>query len=120
MKSCKRLVRALIMFACLAVSHSVEAVTINTVPIGNSGNLADTRYDATGFGSVDYHYRMGKTEITNAQYAEFLNAVAAADPYELWFGDGATDPQIGIVRSGVSSSFTYAVKAPAVGLGPGG
>ncbi len=43
--------------------------------IGNSGNAADN----TGYGSVNYDYAMGKYEVTNAQYAEFLNEVQA-DP----------------------------------------
>jgi sulfatase modifying factor 1 len=96
-----------------------HAVTIPTVPIGNPGNPADMRFlsfsHPDGVGSVGYQYRIGKTEITNAQYVEFLNAVAATDPYELYNAKMADYEQGGIVRSGVSGSFTYQVKAAALG-----
>jgi formylglycine-generating enzyme required for sulfatase activity len=45
-------------------------LTIPTVEIGNPGNPDDT----TGFGGVGYVYSIGKFEVTNAQYVEFLNA----------------------------------------------
>ena len=54
------------------------------VTVGNPGNAADTRYDATGFGSVGYVYQIGKYEVTAGQYTEFLNAVAKADPNGLY------------------------------------
>jgi formylglycine-generating enzyme len=57
------------------IATSIHAATIQTVPIGNSGNGADTRYDASGYGSVGFSYQIGTFEITNAQYAEFLNNV---------------------------------------------
>jgi len=53
------------------------AVVIETVPVGNAGNAADTQImsdGTTGYGAVPYEYRIGKYEVTNAQYAEFLNA----------------------------------------------
>ena len=49
-------------------------VTIETVPVGNAGNAADT----TGYGAVAYDYALGKYEVTLNQYSEFLNAVAGA------------------------------------------
>ena len=37
----------------------------------------------TAFGSVAHPYRIGRYEVTNCQYAEFLNAVASpAEPYD--------------------------------------
>jgi hypothetical protein len=61
---------------------SAHAVTIATVPVGYAGNAPDP---ATGFGAVPYNYGIGTYDITNAQYAEFLNAKASvADPYGLW------------------------------------
>ena len=36
------------------------------------------------YGAVDYAYQIAKNETTIAQYAEFLNAVAATDTYELY------------------------------------
>ncbi len=38
----------------------------------------------TGFGAVAAPYRISKFEITTAQYAEFLNAVAATDSNGLY------------------------------------
>lgn len=48
------------------------AVTLETVPVRNPGNGADP---STGHGSVPHPYRMGKFEVTNDQYVEFLNNV---------------------------------------------
>lgn len=39
----------------------------------------------TGLGRVTTSFRMGRYEITNAQYAQFLNSTAVfADPHGLW------------------------------------
>jgi sulfatase modifying factor 1 len=104
---------ALVAFFALA-GPAAQAVTISTVPVGNPGNAADN----TGFGAVGYAYRIGVTEVTNAQYAEFLNAVAASDPYQLF--PNIPSQWFGINRSGSPGSFTYAVKAPVPGEGLGG
>ena len=69
---------AMIVFA-LAGSLAI-AVEISTVPVGNAGNLQDD----TGFGAVAYNYRIGTTEVTNAQYTAFLNARAASDLAIRW------------------------------------
>jgi sulfatase modifying factor 1 len=93
-----------------------QAVTIATVPVGNPGNAADN----TGYGAVGYNYRIGATEVTNAQYAEFLNAVAASDPYQLFPTVIAFPTLYGIVRNGSAGSYSYSVKAPVPGEGLGG
>lgn len=85
------------------------SITIDTVPVGNIGNAADSRVmsDGTsGYGSVAYAYRVGTTEVTNAQYAAFLNAVAATDANTLYNPSmgGAVG---GIARSGASGSYVY-------------
>ena len=81
-------------------------VTIETVPVGNAGNAADT----TGYGAVAYDYALGKYEVTLNQYSEFLNAVAATDTYGLYNVNMGTDlNSAGIARSGVSGSYTYSV-----------
>lgn len=105
------------IFSLLVASNStfVGAVTVLTVPIADPGNAADTRSNTAGFGSVGYSFRIGKTEITNAQYAEFLNAVAASDPLGLYNGEMGSRTVGGIVRSGASGNFNYSVKAPALG-----
>jgi formylglycine-generating enzyme len=63
------------VFASIALSTSALAVVnIDYVPVGHAGNAADP---LSRRGSVSYNYNIGKYEVTNAQYSEFLNA---ADP----------------------------------------
>ena len=57
-------------------------------------------------------YYIGRTEVTNAQYVDFLNAVAASDPYDLFQSHMADETLGGIVRMGSDGSYTYSVKAP--------
>ncbi len=54
----------------LFVSSPAEAVTIAWVPVGNTGNAPDP---LTGAGAVGYPYNIDKYDVTNSQYAEFLN-----------------------------------------------
>lgn len=95
----------------LMIASPARAVVIDWVTIGDPGN--DCEVQAQGcFGSVADVYRIGKVEVTNAQYAEFLNAVAAADPNALWatqMGSLATNG--GITRGGTAGSFTYSTIA---------
>ncbi len=101
----------------LAWTTSTAAISIDTVPIGNPGNLADLRYPDSvhpnGIGSVAQPFNIGKTEITNSQYVAFLNAVAATDTYSLYDPNMASNQWGGIVRSGAPGSYTYAVKSAA-------
>jgi len=93
-----------------------SAITIPTVPVGNVANGNDPidgdpfTAGVQNFGSVGYAYRIGTTEVTNAQYVAFLNAKAASDPLGLYATNmGLVGPaRGGITRSGVSGSFTYA------------
>jgi formylglycine-generating enzyme required for sulfatase activity len=104
---------ATLIVALLALPTS--AVTISTVPIGNPGNAPDARYlnsEQPNLGSVVKAFNIGKTEVTNAQYVEFLNAVAASDPYGLYNVNMAKLGDGGIVRNGAPGSYLYAVKAP--------
>jgi formylglycine-generating enzyme required for sulfatase activity len=106
--------RRLLVFAVLLFALPAHAVDIDWVLVGNAGNAADTDTNclAANCGSVSYDYLISKYEITNAQYAEFLNAKAASDPlnlYEMQMGSDAVFG--GIERSGVSGSYTYTVKA---------
>lgn len=97
-----------LLIALAAPAHA-STITIPTVPVGNAGNAPDN----TGFGAVDYEYRIGTTEVTNAQYVAFLNAVAATDTYELYSASMGSQPGGGITRTGSSGSYVYAVKANA-------
>ena len=92
----------------LAPFPASAAVTMDWSTVGNAGNAADP---VTGFGSVGHDFRIGTYEVTNAQYAEFLNTVAASDPNDLYNTNMASDARGGIVRSGSPGSYTYSVKA---------
>ena len=59
--------------ALLCLGSLAQATIIDTVPVGNPNNAADTRYETPGYGSVAYAYNVGKYEVTAAQYADFLN-----------------------------------------------
>jgi len=70
MISVKDVVRAAVVAAALLLAAgAVQAVVIETVPVGNPGNAAD----ATGYGAVDHNYKIGKYEVTTGQFVEFLN-----------------------------------------------
>jgi formylglycine-generating enzyme required for sulfatase activity len=92
----------------LAVGGVAHAVTMDWVTVGDPGNACDTQSQGC-FGSVGYTYLISKYETTNAQYAEFLNAVAATDTNGLYHTRmGVADPDSGgITRSGSSGSYTY-------------
>jgi sulfatase modifying factor 1 len=103
----------LLCLACLLLALPSEAVTIDLVPVGDAGNSPDTPTHCNGSdcGSVPYAYQIGRFEVTNAQYAEFLNAVAKADPNGLYNAGMSSDARGGITRSGGSGSYSYAVKS---------
>jgi formylglycine-generating enzyme required for sulfatase activity/Leucine-rich repeat (LRR) protein len=75
------------------------------VLVGDAGNAADS----DGYGSVAEEYRIGRYEVTNDEYTAFLNAVASVDTYSL-YSDGMSGTRGGIIRSGVSGSYSYSVK----------
>jgi sulfatase modifying factor 1 len=96
----------------LLVAGAVQAVVIDTVPVGNLGNVADTRYASPGYGVVAYTYNIGKFEVTAGQYKEFLNAVAKTDTYGLYnTAMSNTSYGSGIARSGSSGNYAYSVDA---------
>jgi formylglycine-generating enzyme required for sulfatase activity len=94
----------------LAIPITAVAVTIETVAVGDPGNAADTSWSHGNYGAVDYSYRIGKYEVTNDQYAAFLNAVASMDTHGLYNSLMTTHVTGGIVRSGNSGSYFYEVK----------
>jgi len=87
--------------------------SLELVSVGNPGNVADTQTmsdGTTGYGAVAYRYRIGKCEVTAAQYCEFLNAVAATDTFGLYRPHmWMTSSGCQIRRSGSSESYTYSV-----------
>jgi len=78
-----------------------------TVLVGNPGN----EKDATGYGAVPYVYRIGKYEVTNEEYCEFLNTVNRVGEFnKLWRWQMERKPGGGITRSGEAGAYVYAVK----------
>jgi formylglycine-generating enzyme required for sulfatase activity len=66
------LLLAAVFLSLLAVASCADgAVVVQWATVGDAGNAADP---ATFRGSVPYVYQMGKYDVTNAQYMEFLNA----------------------------------------------
>jgi len=108
-------VALLFAFACYATPAN-SAVTFDWGTIGNPGNAPDD----TGFGSVDYTYRISKHEVTNSQYTAFLNAVADTDTSGLYNESMGSTTLGGITRTGSPGSYTYSVKPDSIGNGPGG
>jgi len=111
-------VRSLIRFVALAgvtalaASSALAQITIPTVTIGSPGNAADpadgdsSTPGVQNFGAVAYTYNIGTYEITNAEYAAFLRAKAASDPFNL-YNPAMAGPFGGITRSGLPGSYTY-------------
>lgn len=102
-------VAALAAVTGLGASAACASVNVDFRTVGNAGNAGDP--NAFGRGAVAYEYRIGAFEVTNAQYAEFLNVVAASDPRGLYNPNMGSDPRGGIARSGTDGSFTYAVRS---------
>ena len=99
-----RLCSSLLLMSLL-IGSSASAVTMAWTPIGNPCNASDNN----GWGAVGYAYSIGTYEVTNAQYAEFLNAKAASDPLGLYhpnMGSIASGFRGGIARSGVDGSYS--------------
>ena len=72
-----------LVLLCAAASVPASAATYwsgangtEMAVVGDAGNAADTGGTA-GLGSVGYEYSIGKYEVTNAQYANFLNVVGS-------------------------------------------
>jgi formylglycine-generating enzyme required for sulfatase activity len=101
-------VAALAAVTGLGASIASATVTVEFRTVGNAGNAGDP--GNFGRGAVAYEYRIGAFEVTNAQYAEFLNAVAASDPRGLYNANMGTNPRGGITRSGTDGSFMYTVR----------
>jgi formylglycine-generating enzyme required for sulfatase activity len=106
------ILRPAILLGALALALPAGAVTFDWVIVGDPGNACDPQSQGC-FGAVAYTYEISKYEVTNAQYAEFLNAVAATDTYQLYLDTRMPFPSLGggITRSGASGSYTYSAIA---------
>jgi formylglycine-generating enzyme required for sulfatase activity len=95
---------ALTVAVSVALINSATAtVTMDWVLVGNANNAADP---ATGYGAVDHAYQIGKYEVTNAQYGEFLNAKGQSNAKGIYNTGMAS---YGITQAGSSGSYSYTV-----------
>lgn len=77
------------------------------VTVGNLGNASDS----TSYGSVLYEYSIGKYEVTNNEYVQFLNYVAASSDINSVYVSSMTDnSRGGIIRNGQQGSYSYSSK----------
>ncbi|EIQ00147.1 PEP-CTERM putative exosortase interaction domain-containing protein [Opitutaceae bacterium TAV1] len=111
------LTAAMITLGAATTAFGDPLVTISTATIGGAGNAADDAVMAndggtTGYGSVGYEYRIGTTEVTNAQYAAFLNAVdsSGANTLALYNSRMSSDTTYGGITWN-SATSSYEVKA---------
>src|SRR5688572_16126054 len=98
----------------LLIASTASAVTMDWTPVGDHlGNACEPQFPSRCYGTVGYAYSIATYEVTNAQYTDFLNAKAASDPLALYNGNMGVvaSEAYGIVRSGVSGSYTYTAVA---------
>jgi sulfatase modifying factor 1 len=92
---------------------SSRGATIEMVLVGDVGNAADTRAGTPG--KVNYVYAMGKYEVTNAQYVEFLNAKDpnGTNPYGLYDTRMNTEQYAGgiLYMAGNAAGNKYVIRA---------
>lgn len=108
----RTLIPSLLLAAVAALPAAAGTVSFDWARVGNAGNAADPQ---TSYGTVSYNYAISTTEVTNAQYTEFLNAVAAIDSFNgtdlpVFSTPGTDRVNRGIIRSGAPGSYTYATK----------
>lgn len=97
---------AFFLLAILLSTGIQAAVIFDWAEVGDVGNAADS----SGYGAVNYEYKIATTEVSLAQYTEFLNAKAKTDLYGLYNTGMASNGSIaGISRSGASGSYVYSV-----------
>lgn len=84
----------------------------NFVTIGDPANAPYTGFDrdghVTGHGSVGYEYRIARTEVTTAQYIEFLNGLI----------DAGVDPNLAGAPQFMGGGFSFGTGR--WGVAPGG
>jgi len=100
---------ALCLTLLLLAGAGAQAVTIDWVTVGDATNAPDS----TGYGAVPYEYRISQCEVTNGQYREFLNAVAAVGYKKGLYYTTMAGTYGGISRSGsgtVADPYVYSAK----------
>ena len=84
-------------------------VNIDWVVVGDPGNACDPQMQGC-LGAVANAFKISKYEVTNAQYAEFLNAKGESDTFALW-NSNMSGSLGGITRSGSSPNYVYSTIA---------
>ena len=96
----------------------LQAFAIDFVKVGNPAN----KPASNGKGAVAYVYGISKCEITNAEYCDFLNSVAAQDDKYGLFSPLMEEHFLGgISKTRVGEHYVYTVKSgygkfPVVGV----
>ena len=106
MKNLKRIL-TVTAGACALATSATAAINIETSYVGDAGNANDS----TGYGGVSYGYHVGTYEVTNSQYASFLNATGSTNAHGVYNSSMYSSSFGGIQQSGTSGSFTYSVKS---------
>ena len=86
-----------------------QSISMSYVTVGNPNNAADS---ATGslYGSVSYAYDIGEYDVTDSQYATFLNAVDPSGANSLALYSPQGDAEYGLtLNSGAASGSKYSV-----------
>jgi len=100
----------------VADAPETQAVLPLMVEVGEPGNLADEEFAPElgdpKLGAVNYIFQMGAYEVTNREYAKFLNDKAKEDSfyrlYDTRMGSDAASG--GILRTGVNGAYIYTIK----------
>ena len=85
------------------VTPALAVVSIDYAFVGNANNAADP---LTGYGSVDHANNIGTYEVTNSQYAEFLNAKGSSNNYGVYRSNMESN---GISQVGSPGGYSYTV-----------
>jgi formylglycine-generating enzyme required for sulfatase activity len=102
--------RVLFIYGTVITTLRAGAVVIIWSAVGDLGNAPDSKVmstdGTTGYGSIGYSYQIGTYDVTNAQYAEFLN----------WKDPSGTNA-LGLYKSGMASDphiagISYSQTAP--------
>jgi sulfatase modifying factor 1 len=98
----------------LGLATSAPAlITIEMVTVGDAGNTADTTGAPNPCGAVASAFRIGKYEVTNQQYCDFLNAAdpTGANSYGLYNSNMGSQARGGIsFTAGNANGTKYAVR----------
>ena len=111
-----RFARGLSITVALALSATLQkaqAATIDMVTVGNPGNAGDVQSQRHVSARSRYNYRIGKYEVTNAQYVEFLNGVdpTGANTLALYNSSMSSDARGGInFNGGAANGSKYEIK----------